>query len=113
MPTIVGIFDDQESAEDAVNALDGLELEPDSIRWLSRSEAQRNESAFGNLTRVFTTGDSKVEDSLLAMGVDRDAAAFYDEELGPEGVLVVAEVDGDRAEAVRGALQGAGGTVRN
>lgn len=112
MPTIVGIFDDQESAEEAVNALDGLELDADSIRVLSRSGAERSTSPFGGLARAFTAGDSKVEDSLLAMGVDRDAAAFYDEELGPEGVLVVADVGNDQADAVRAALRAAGGTVR-
>ena len=112
MPVIVGMFDNQEDAGDAVDALDALGLEEGAIHVLSRSRLERNGTLFGDLARAFRPGDSAVSQELRSLGVDGEAAEFYDEELDANGILVVAQVGDDDEAAAEQAMERAGASTR-
>lgn len=105
MSTIVGMFDDQKAAQQAVTGLDALGLEEGSIHVLSRSELERDGSLIGNLARAFRAGDGAVSSELMRLGLDREEAAFYDEELDEESLLVVVKADGENGDRAMNVMQ--------
>lgn len=113
MDIVVGIFDNQQDAEEAVNQLDALDLEPDTIRVMTRSRIERGEGFFGSLARSFSGGDSPVSSALTSFGLDAEEAEFYDQELDEEGVLVAVKVDDDQAPRVMSAMREANGLIRD
>lgn len=114
MQTIVGMFTSQQDAQDAINRLDELGVEEDTIHVLTRGGIQRQaDTLIGVLGRAFTAGDTELEAELIRLGLDQEEAEFYDQELDPEGVILAVEVDEDRDPAVRHAFREANGVLRS
>lgn len=113
MDVIVGIFDNQSDAETAVDKLDALGLEPDTIRVMTRAGIERGDGFFGSLARAFSATGTAVGSALTSFGLGREEAEFYEEELGDEGVLIAVKADDDHAPGVLAAMRDANGVVRD
>ena len=113
MSTIVGMFDDQQAAQRAVNGLDALGLEEGSIHVLSRSGLERDGSLLGNLARAFQSGDGAVSSELIRLGLDREEAEFYEEELDEESLLVVVRADGENGDRAMHVMQEANAAFKD
>lgn len=113
MSTIVGIFEDQESAETAIDRLDALEVDEGSIHVLSRNETGGGGSLLGSVARAVSAGNTPLESRLTQLGLSRDEAAFYEQELGDEGVIVAVEADDDLDPEILAVMREANGTVRS
>ena len=111
METVVGIFDNQVDAEKAVNELDALGLPEDSIRVLRRGDAGGG-GLFSSFANVFSSGNDPVSSELTRMGLSREEAEFYEEELHNEGVLVTARVSEDDHARVMSIMRDANGVTR-
>ena len=114
METVVGIFDNQVDAEKAVNELDALDLPEDSIRVLRRGG--RGDAGGGGLfssfANAFSSGSDPVTNELTRIGLTREEAEFYNEELHDEGVLVTARVSEDDHARVMTIMRDANGVTR-
>ena len=113
MSTIVGMFDDHQAAQRAINGLDALGLEEGSIHVLSRSELSRDGSLIGDIARAFRSGDGAVSSELIRLGLDREEAEFYEEELDEESLLVVVKADGDTGDRAMNVMQEANAAFRD
>lgn len=105
MSTIVGMFDDQQQAQQAVNGLDALGLEEGSIHVFSRAELASDDSLFGAFARAIRPGDGAVSSELIRLGLDREEAEFYEEELDGDSVVVVVQADGDAGDQAMSVMQ--------
>jgi hypothetical protein len=105
MSTIVGMFNDQVQAQRAVNGLDALGLEEGSIHVLSRAELDRNNSLFAAFARAIRPGEGAVSSELMRLGLDREEAEFYEEELDDDSVVVVVNADGERGDMAMTVMQ--------
>lgn len=112
MPTVVGIFDNQMDAGDAVNDLDALGLEEDSIRVITRRSVERSDSLLGSLARAFTGGDSPITSGLTEAGLSAEEAEFYEQEMDEESVLVVVEAEDEHYDGVMDIMQRSQATMR-
>ena len=82
MPTsVIGLFEDQDTARKVVDALTGTGVNEDAVETWSDTSAD------------------KVAERLVAAGYDEDKARRYGEVLETAGTLIVAEVDDDKADA--------------
>lgn len=113
MSTIVGMFDDQQAAQRAVSDLDALGLEEGSIFVLSRNEIEQDGSLIGTLARAFRGGDGAVSSELMRLGLDREEAEFYEEELDEESLLVVVRADGERGDRAMNVMQEANAAFKD
>ena len=111
METVVGIFDNQVDAEKAVNELGALGLPEDGIRVLRRGDAGGG-GLFSSFANVFSSGNDPVSNELTRMGLSREEAEFYEEELHDEGVLVTARVSEDDHARVMNIMRDANGVTR-
>ncbi|MEX2536408.1 MAG: hypothetical protein WD273_12505 [Trueperaceae bacterium] len=105
MSTIVGMFDDQLAAERAINGLDALGLDEGSIHVLSRAELSRGGSLIGAFARALRPGDGAVSSELIRLGLDREEAEFYEEELDEDSVVVVVNADGENGDRAMTVMQ--------
>jgi stress response protein YsnF len=82
MPTsVIGLFEDQDTAREVVNALTGTGVNEDAVETWSGTSAD------------------KVSERLVQAGYDEDKARRYGEVLETTGAVIVAEVDDDKADA--------------
>jgi stress response protein YsnF len=82
MPTsVIGLFEDQDTVREVVNALTGTGVNEDAVETWSGTSAD------------------KVSERLVQAGYDEDKARRYGEVLETTGAVIVAEVDDDKAEA--------------
>lgn len=113
MSMTVGIFDDQDAAEDAIDRLDALGLDEGSIHVLTRQRAERGEDSLaGFFARAFRGGDGTIARELTRLGLDREEAEFYEEELDEDSVLLAVEADDEADDAVLAIMRPASGTLR-
>ena len=83
MPTsVIGLFEDQDTARKVVNALTKAGCDKDAVEILT------------------DTGVDKVTERLVEAGYDEDKGRRYGEVLETAGALVIADVDDDKADAV-------------
>lgn len=114
MSVIVGIFESQEAASEAVDRLDGMEIDEGDIHVLTRHELETNRGGFiGDLANALSAGSTPVESALTRLGLSSEEAAFYEEELGDESVLVAVKVDDDMDAQVSSVFREANGVVRS
>lgn len=113
MSVIVGIFESQEAASEAVDRLDGLEIDEGDIHVLTRNEMETNRGLLGDLANAFSAGTTPVENVLTRLGLSSEEAAFYEEELGDESVLVAVKSDDDMDAQVSAVFREANGVVRS
>lgn len=113
MSTIVGIFHDGADAAGAIDRIDTLGVDEGRIHVLTRrgTEAGR-ESLFGALARAFRGGGDAIGGDLIRLGLDREEAEFYDEELDEEGLLLAVEADDDQEAEVLAIMSEANATLR-
>src|SRR3954469_13766195 len=82
MPTsVIGLFEDQDTARKVVDALTRAGVNEDAVETWSDTSAD------------------KVAERLVTAGYDKDKAQRYGEVLETAGTLLVAEVDDDKADA--------------
>jgi hypothetical protein len=112
MSTIVGMFDEQQQAERAVNGLDALGLEEGSIHVLTRARLEGNNSLFTAFARALRPGDGAVSSELMRLGLDREEAEFYEEELDEKSVVVVVMADGERGDQAMAVMREANAAFR-
>jgi stress response protein YsnF len=83
MPTsVIGLFEDQDTARKVINALTKAGCDKDAVEILT------------------DTGVDKVTKRLVEAGYDEDKGRRYGEVLETAGALVVADVDDDKADTV-------------
>lgn len=110
MVTTVGVFSSEADAESAVNELSSLNLREDSIRVLKRGNVESG-SWLGSLANAFTSGDNALTSELSRLGLSREEAHFYDEEVENEGVLVVVRADDDLEPQILDIMERANGVT--
>ena len=88
--TVIGLYDDYNSAEKAVDALKDSGVDSDSIHINSHDEAHSS-------SRYDTTD---LHQQLVDEGVPKDDAQLYDEGIRRGGTVVIVEAAGDLAEQV-------------
>lgn len=109
----VGIFANQQEAEQAVNELDALGLDEGSIHVMTREQAESNSNGvLGGIARALSAEGGAVSSSLTSLGLDAEEAEFYERELGETGVII-AVTDDDHADSVMRIMRAANGTVRD
>jgi stress response protein YsnF len=83
MPTsVIGLFEDQDTARKVINALTKAGCDKDAVEILT------------------DTGVDKVTKRLVEAGYDEDKGRRYGEVLETAGALIIADVDDDKADAV-------------
>ena len=112
MSTIVGMFDDPKAAQRAIDGLDALGLEEGSIHVLTRAELEKGGSLIGDIARSFRAGRGEVSSELIRLGLDREEAEFYEEELDEESLLVVVRADGENGDRAMAVMQEANAALR-
>jgi hypothetical protein len=112
MSTIVGMFDDQRQAQEAVNGLDAIGLDEGSIHVLTRAEVSRDNSLFTAFARAIRPGDGAMSSELMRLGLDSEEAEFYEEELSEDSVVVVVKADGERGDRAMAVMQEANAAFR-
>ena len=114
MAVVVGIFEDQDSAERAVNRLAALEVGEGDIHVMTRDEVEGGGRSFlGSVAGALSAGTSALGGALTRLGLTSEEAEFYEQELGEEGVLVAVETGDRDAAAITSALREANGVVRS
>lgn len=113
MSTIVGMFDDHRRAERAINELDALGLDEGSIHVLTRSQVAGDSDIITAFARALRAGTGAVSNELIRLGLDREAAEFYEEELDDESIIVAVQAEGETGDRVMGIIQGANAAVRD
>lgn len=112
MSVTVGIFDNQDDAEEAIDRLAELGIDEGGIHVMTRHGIERGgESLFGTLARAFRS-EGDVSGELTRLGLDREEATFYEEELEDEGVLVAVEADADTEDEVLVIMRDSNATFR-
>src|SRR3954466_15847553 len=79
--SVIGLFEDQDTARKVVDALTKAGFKEDAVETWSDTSAD------------------KVTERLVAAGYDEDKARRYGEVLETAGTLIIAEVDDDKADA--------------
>jgi len=88
MPTsVIGLFEDQDTARKVVNALTKVGLKKDTVEILT------------------DTGADKVSERLVEAGYEEDKARRYGEALETAGALIIADVDDDKADGALEAMR--------
>jgi hypothetical protein len=105
MSTIVGMFDDQTQAEQAIDGLDAIGLAEGSIHVLSRADLTSDNSLFTAFARAIRPGEGEVSSELMRLGLDREEAQFYEEELRDDSVVVVVNADGEEGDMAMAVMQ--------
>ena len=105
------VLSNQVDAEKAVNELGALGLPEDGVRVLRRGDAGGG-GLFSSFANVFSSGNDPVSNELTRMGLSREEAEFYEEELHDEGVLVTARVSEDDHARVMNIMRDANGVTR-
>lgn len=107
--TLVGIFDDTQSAQTAQRALMGLGLEDDQVRLMSSNDAAAQGLTTGEphaqrglMEKIRTWFSTMFEDG------DRNRADEYAEAYRRGHCIVVADVDDDMTDVAASAMQRAG-----
>ena len=103
MSTIVGMFDDERKAGEIISQLDGLGLEEGAIHVLSRGRVSGRDDIISSFARALQPGSGAVSGELMRLGLDREEAEFYEEELDEDSMLIAVQADGelgDRAMAI-------------
>lgn len=113
MSTIVGMFDEQQQAQKAIDALDGLGLEEGAIHVLSRRGLNTGNSLLASLARAISAGDGALSSELIRLGLDREEAEFYEEEMGDETVVVVVKADGETGDEAMSVMRQANAALKN
>lgn len=113
MSTIVGMFDDHRRAERAINELDALGLDEGSIHTLTRSQVAGDSDIITSVARALGPGTGAVSGELIRLGLDREAAEFYEEELADESIIIAVQADGETGDRAMEILQGANAAVRD
>lgn len=113
MKTIVGIFDDQTNAEGAIDRIDALGVDEGNVHVLTRRGAEAGrDPLFGALARAFRGGGDAITGELTRIGLDREEAEFYDEELDDDALLLAVEADDAREADVLAIMTEANATLR-
>ncbi len=110
---VVGIFEDQESAETAVNRLNALDIDQGDIHVMTRNDVEGNRSLLGTVAGALSAGTTPLEGRLTNLGLSSEEATFYEQELGDESVLIAVKADDDLGSRVTSALREANGVVRS
>ncbi len=113
MSTIVGMFDDHQQAQQVINELDGLGLEEGSIHVLTREGVESGGTFLSSIARAVRPGSGELSSELIRLGLNRQEAEYYEEELDPEGVVVLVQAQGEQGDRAMEILRKAHGTVRN
>ncbi len=88
MPTsVIGLFEDQDTARKVVTALTKAGLKKDTVEILT------------------DTGADKVSERLVEAGYEEDKARRYGEALETAGALIIADVDDDKADSALEAMR--------
>ena len=88
MPTsVIGLFEDQDTARKVVNALTKVGLKKDTIEILT------------------DTGADEVSERLVEAGYEEDKARRYGEALETAGALIIADVEDDKADSALEAMR--------
>ena len=113
MSITVGIFESQDGAEGAIDRLDALGLDEGSIHVMTRRRIERSgDTIFGSLARAFHGGDGAISAELIRLGLDREEAKFYEEELEDDAVLLAVEAGDERDDGVLAIMRDANATLR-
>jgi stress response protein YsnF len=88
MPTsVIGLFEDQDTARKVVTALTKAGLKKDTVEILT------------------DTGADEVSERLIEAGYEEDKARRYGEALETAGALIIADVDDDKADSALEAMR--------
>ena len=113
MSITVGIFENQQNAETAIDRLDALGLDEGAIHALTREGADRGgDSLVGVFARAFRGGDGAIGGELTRLGLGREEADFYEQELEEGSILLAVEADDEHDDDVLAILREGDATVR-
>lgn len=109
---VVAVFNDQESADDAAQALTRSDLGAREMRVVNKGDLE-NDSFLESFAEAFSAGENEVDTTLRREGLNRSAAGFYADRVAHGGVVIMVETDNANVEEVRAVFQRAGGQQVN
>lgn len=112
MSITIGIFDDAANALDAIDRLVREGIEERGLHPISRQRIERERRGLrGPLPRAVGSAKGVVSRELIDLGVDREEAEFYDEELEDGAVLLAVEADDAHDAVVQSIMREANATL--
>lgn len=94
MSITIGIFDNVAAAQVAIDRLVREGVAERGLHPISRDRIEHGRRGLrGPFPHAVGTAKGAVSSELVPLGVDRDEAEFYDEELEGEAVLLIIESD--------------------
>lgn len=111
---IIGIFDTSDEAQRAVDALVKAGVDEGDLHPISRHRiAAGEQGVLGPLPRAIGFGTGAVSNELTRLGVDQEEAAFYEDELSEESLLLAVETTEENEEKVMSIMREANATFRD
>jgi len=113
MSTItIGIFETSDAAQKAIDELVNAGVEEGDLHPISRQRiAVSEQGAVGPLSRAVGFGTGAVSNELTRLGVDQQEAAFYQQELQEDSLLLAVETTEENEERVMSVMREANATL--
>ncbi|GEM_PF-977373 len=114
MSTItIGIFETSDEAQRAIDELVKAGVAEGDLHPVSRQRiAAGEQGVLGPLSRAVGFGTGAVSHELTRLGVDQEEAAFYEDELAEESLLLAVETTEENEEKVMSIMREANATFR-
>lgn len=114
MSTIaIGIFETADEAQNAIDELVSAGVDQGHLHPISRQRiASSEQGVIGPLSRAVGFGTGAVSNELTRLGVDPEAAEFYEQELTEESLLLAVETSEENEERVMSIMRQANATLR-
>jgi len=110
---IIGIFDTSDEAQRAVDELVKAGVDEGDLHPISRQRiAAGEQGVLGPLSRAVGFGTGAASNELTRLGVDQEEAAFYENELSQESLLLAVGTTEENEEKVMSIMREANATFR-
>lgn len=110
---IIGIFDTSDEAQRAVDELVKAGVDEGDLHPISRQRiAAGEQGVLGPLSRAVGFGTGAASNELTRLGVDQEEAAFYENELSDESLLLAVGTTEENEEKVMSIMREANATFR-
>ena len=111
--TTIGIFETSDEAQHAIDELVKAGVDEGDLHPISRQRiAAGEQGVLGPLSRAVGFGTGAASNELTRLGVDQEEAAFYENELSQESLLLAVGTTEENEEKVMSIMREANATFR-
>ena len=108
----IGVFANRDEARQAIDELVAAGVSEGDLHPIRRQRIEEsNIGTVGALTRAIGFGTGAVSNELTRFGVDQQAAAFYEDELGEDSLLLAVETTDENEDQVTSIMRRANATL--